>query len=139
MHTGTCIYWLSHIMLKYMREICDSLILLVFVDFVSHQPLSLIHLHLAYPITEVILGSPPTSLTSQMIPPPKKSQFECVVTAMAQGHPPGHLQQLLTSPSASPSIHSPHGFHGNSIETPSCSISSYGIYAQNPVLGPCCL
>lgn len=59
-------------MLKYIREICDSLILLVFVDFVSHQPPFLIYLCLAYPITEVILGSPPTSLTSQMTPAHQK-------------------------------------------------------------------
>lgn len=135
MHTGTRIYWRSHVMLKHMREICDLLI--GFVDFVSHQPLSLIHLHLACPITEVILGSPPTSLTSQMTPHPPKASLN-VLSAMAQDHPLGHLQQLLTSPSASPSIHGSHGFHGNSIETPNCSISSYGIYAQNPVLGPCC-
>lgn len=97
-------------------------------DFIREQPRD----HRSH------LGIPPLSLTSQIkqfislkTSPPKASLNVCSQLWLSAAHL-GHLQQLLlTSPSASLSIHMPHGFHGNSIETPSCSISSYCIYAQN--------
>lgn len=89
-------------------------------------------------ITEAILGSPPPSLPAQMQQFPSQSQSECVLQhhRLSSAHL-GPLQELLlTSPSTALSDHVPHRCHGNSVETPRCSISSYHSYAQNPVLGP---
>lgn len=75
------------------------------------------------------------------IPPPKASLNVC--SSIVGLEVPAWVHHcksffLLTSPSAALSDHVPHSCYGNSVETPHCLISSYHIYAQNPVLGPRC-